>query len=192
MKKFTTLLDFHNYIPNCIICHKPTIISIDGALYAVGDNTRRSSSRARLCLNLHLKDDGFHSNKKAVVFFDFSNKILEGIDLVHRFVPHKTYLKKTCNTCHFKIYTDTFIQSINTKDSLPEARLACEEIHYTMKGGKSISVTKYHKIDKPGYSNESINIMLDNKPLPSSSLEFDKFENIEQLSKRINMIKLFH
>lgn len=188
MKKFTTLLDFHNYIPNCIICHKPTVISLDGALYPVGANARRWSSRERLCLNLSLKDDGFYSNKKkAIVFFDFSNKILEGINLVHRFVPHQTHLKKSCNTCHFKIYTDNFSEAINTQESLPAVSLASEEIHYTMKGGKSISVTKYHR-----YSNESINIMLDGKSLPSSSLDFDKFENIEQLSKRINMIKLFH
>ena len=202
MHTFNTLRELDSYIPNCIICRKSMGLTIDGLLSSLSAaKPRWSSGNERMQVKLHLKD-GIWSGKhksQAVVIDIVTNKVLQGEELVNRLMPQSTHVRKLCPTCHFKIHTvysnsiTSLTQGLNNKkDSLfPPLTIHSEELHYTMKGGKDVRITKYYNLNGV-LSGEAATIRLDNKFLPPVPLDFDKMRDLAHLNKRLATIKLFH
>lgn len=189
MKMFQTLKDYVNYIPNCFICQKPLYIILEGEL---------KTSLYSKCVLVPLKlSDGsdvlFSKNSKQPLIIGLENNLViedHGLfqDLSRR-IRHLT-IRKQCNTCDLKIHG--VFGELKTVKNLPPIYLSDEWVNYTITGGKRIMVYKYH--DRPeSLSPEVVVIKLDGKQVPMSiPFDFSKFNNLEQLNRRLKTIVVFH
>jgi hypothetical protein len=189
---FKTLEELENYIPNCIICGKHLQLFISGRLNAVSPaKPRWGSGQEQIRLPMVLKEGVFrskHKNHSVSVEYS-SNHIIDGQDIVNRlrFVE----AEKNCPTCHFKILAKAKDGQGHKENCLPPLTISHEELHYTMKGGKPIRITKYYGTGDT-LRGESATIRIDNKFLPPVPWDFDKFKDLAHLNKRIATIKMFH
>jgi hypothetical protein len=193
MRTFKTLSELNDYVPVCIICQKSMRLSIDGMLTSVAPNKPRwSSGRETIHLKLELKEGILRSKHKNhnVSIELVTNKIIDGQDMINRLMPSATYVRKICPTCHFKIHTEYRTGAIKKENCFPVLTIQHEELHYTLKGGKDVQITKYYNADKP--EAETATIRLESKFLPPVPLDFDKFRDLAQLNKRLDIIKIFH
>lgn len=184
MRTFKNIKALCDYIPNCIICSKELHYQIKGMLSAKLHDYRNGKY---VSIKLSRQDNILKSKHKsyAVAIDIESNDIIDGVDIIQRI--RSGTLEKTCTTCHFKIET-SFIEPIKNKFSATS--LTKEDIHYTLKGGKDISIHKWY--NNGSSSAWSSTITINNKSLPTVTLELDKFSNLEHLNKRISTIILFH
>jgi hypothetical protein len=189
MQKFKLLKELLDYIPNCILCHKPLRIVIEGRLSMVlPSKPRWGSGNEVVSLKLFPKDgilSSKHKNHSVAIELE-TNNIIDGQDLVNRMTPSQTYVKKNCPTCHFKIQTSYIKGDIKKENCFPVLTMYSEELHYTRKGGKDVFINKYHQAD-----GSKVSIRLDGKYLPPVPLDFDKFIDLAHLNKRIDTIRLF-
>lgn len=194
MHTFKTLNELLAYIPNCLICQKIMSISIDGTLSSVNTHKPRwSSGQERLSLKLTLKDGilcSKHKNHSLSIEAE-TNIVIDGLDMTKRFMPGTLYVRKMCPTCHFKINTVSQEGIIKKENGFPPLTIHSEELHYTMKGGKDVRITKYYQ-SHASLTGEAATIRLDNKFLPPVPLDFDKMRDLAHLNKRLATIKLFH
>lgn len=140
-------------------------------------------------LKMHLKDGILRSkHKKHSISIELAtNLIIDGQDIVNRLRANYTHVNKICPTCHFKIQAVYKEGSIKKENCFPPLTLHNEELHYTMKGGKSVDIQKHY-----GLNTNSATIRLENKYLPPVPWDFDKFKDLAHLNKRLATIKLFH
>lgn len=194
MRTFKTLNEVIDYIPNCLICQKGMTLSIDGVLSSqAGHHPRWSRGLESVKLKMGLVDGFLRSNHKNdnISICVSDNKIIDGWEIVNRLMPGTTYVRKMCLTCHFKIHTYHIGGAVKKENCFPPLTMHSEELHYTMKGGKDVRVTKYYHADG-SLTGEYATIKLDNKFLPPVPLDFDKFKDLVHLNKRLATIKLFH
>lgn len=196
MITFKTLQEFINYVPQCLICKKHLQLSFTGYLTSVKDKRPRwAGGREALTLKFENRDGVLYSKHKShVLHIDVAtNVVLMGHDLVDRFDTGNFYFNKNCPTCHLKISTTWSAPQLKKEKRFPELTLASEELHFTMKGGKDLSVKKYYSVFAAEPDNEnSAQLCLNHKYLPPVPFDFNKFNSFEQLVKRINTIVLFH
>lgn len=212
MRLFTTLEMLDNYIPNCFICHKKMQMILEGRLASISkDKPRWDSGRETAKLKLTLKDGLYYSSYKShnvICINPVDNKVVEGMDLISRMIVGSIYANKLCHTCHLKIKTEhrntatpstlqntaNFIKNefelINKEKRIPALALSQEELHYTLRGGVDVKISKYY--DHTNLDNCTALITLNHKHLPPMPLDFDKFKDLEHLNKRLATIKLFH
>lgn len=193
MHTFQTLAELNSYIPECLICRKPMRISIDGMLSSVASNKPRwNHGRETVHLKMELKEGVLRSKHKnhSVSIEIATNAIIDGQDMINRLTPGATYVRKMCPTCHFKIHTEYDKVADKKENCFPALTIQSEELHYTLKGGKDLQITKYYNTGN--LRGEAATIRMDNKFLPPVPLDFDKFKDLAQLNKRLDMIKIFH
>lgn len=194
MHTFKTPSDLLDYIPNCLVCGKTMNIVIDGMLAPVlPSKPRWGGGKENIHLRMILKDGVLRSkHKNHSVSIDASTGlIIDGQDIINRLTTNWTYVHKMCATCHFKI--TTIYKEGNTKKekSFPPLTIQQEELHYTLKGGKDIRITKYYN-QTGNLTGESATIRLNNKFLPPMPLDLNKFQDLAHLNKRLATIILFH
>lgn len=186
---FLTLQALLEYIPNCIVCTKPMNLQMSGTLaYQSG-----SHNRERYSMTLALKDNLLVSKHKShkLIINPIDNTVIESVDLAGRIISEYTSVKKMCPTCHFKIETFYSGNKAKKEKTFPALMLQNEELHFIMKGGKDVRVTKYYS----GNNNDreaTARIQLNGKYLPPMPFDFDKFNSFQALNKRINTIVVFH
>lgn len=185
-------------------------IYLDGRLSSVSDKKPRwNSGRSRLRVRVQLEEGLLHSTHKQhkITIDPVSNKVIEGLDLVERMLPDIVFANKSCPTCDFKIaaaylknpdpknanpwqkFNDDFGQ-LREKECFPPLALREEQVHYTLKGGIDIRILKSYPWPEP--NNITATIILNGKYLPPAPFDFNKFQDMEHLNKRIATIKLFH
>ncbi len=193
MKVFQTIQELVNYVPNCLICKKEMQVSLSTYLSS-NDPKRRVNSRESVSLRFELENCILHSKHKSyqLKIDTITNVILEGQDLADRFTTESTYIKKKCPTCHLKIETICSNGTIKKEKRFPDLTLRHEELHFTMRGGKDLSVSKYYSTNTSPEGDSQAQIMLNHKYLPPVPFDFNKFNSFEQLVNRINTIVLFH
>lgn len=186
---FQTLSELYAYVPTCLICAKDLYVSIEGTIYPVAANKPRFSrggQKVHFKVSLE-KDIVIAKSTNDTIRLDVnSNKILEGCDLVNRMLANQISVNKKCSTCHFKINTQ-YGSNTKRESYFPPMTLRSEELHYTLRGGKRVSIDKYYYDH-----NSTIHFKLDGKYLPPVPFEFNKIKNITHLNKRIATIVLFH
>jgi hypothetical protein len=192
MTSFQTLKQLIDYIPNCILCGKEMPIVIEGYVNGwakSGASWQRQFVRAKT----ELRDDIlFSKNRNVDLSIDVNNNhILKGQELIDSLIGNKINVNKGCTTCHFKILCASTSTLVKTKGVFPYIDLLSEEIHYTLKGGKDIAITKYYN-SQTTLRGEHANIRLNGKFLPPMLWDFSKFDSIEHMNKRVATIVMFH
>ncbi len=191
---FKSLNEFNNYIPTCVLCGKIMTVTVEGRLAPVlPSKPRWSSGQETVTLKLLLKDGVMRSKHKnhSLVIDGETNSIIDGQDLVNRFYPNSTYIRKTCATCHFKIVA-TYPKDYAKKATVfPYIILQQEELRYTLKGGKDVQIYKNYHTAIEG-RDKVADIRIDNKYLPPVPWDFSKFDDLDHLNNRIKTIILFH
>lgn len=209
MVVFNSLSEYMNYVPNCVVCGKYMELYIDGHLRSLTKKKPRyNHSRDHLYVKMQLEYTHLRSKHKQheIVINPETNEVTIGAELTNRLKEDRIYANKRCTTCHFKIsaafeapkganlssyyhYSDKI--GLFWKDNyFPPLSLKEEELHYTLKGGVDIRISKMYSW--PTTEDASAIISLGHKDLPPMPLNFDKFEGLEHLNKRIATIKLFH
>lgn len=194
MRTFPTLNDLNNYIPNCVICSKPMRFVLEGMISPIAPSKPRwGSGNERLRLKLELKEGVLRSKHKNhnVGVELATNQIVEGQGLIDRLVINGTQVHKLCPTCHFKINTRYETGNVKKTNCFPALTLQSEELHYTLKGGKDVNISKYYAAD-PNAKESAASIRLNGKYLPPVPLDFNKLSDLEHLNKRLATIILFH
>lgn len=195
MKQFATLKEYMEYIPSCLICQKPLSLTVEGYLVpSLPASNRRSSwgNHEIIKLRFQYKDGMLRTKHKtnSVAIEAHSNRIVDGADFLNRLVSGRTYANKMCSTCAFKI-TANYADERRKKDHFAPVSLYQEQLTYTMKGGKSIQIQKWYHGQEES-AGKMATIALDKKwfgkPIP---LEFAKFSDIVQLTKRLKTIIVF-
>jgi len=201
MKRFfKTIQDLIDYIPNCIICRKEMIISIEGVILPLLPSKNQYAKKENVQMILFLKDGIVRTKKRnlSLAIKAEDNFIIDGQDIVSRLMINWTYVKKICSTCNFKINTviDYKEGVIKKQNYFPPLIIDHEVLQYTFKGGKKVHITKYY--NDYYYNNrvlpsrsEAVTIRLNDKSLPPVPLDLDKFKNLDQLNKRLSTIILF-
>ncbi len=191
MLTFSTLNDLNNYVPNCVICSKPMHISITGIATGPANKPRWGSGSESIRVKFELKEGILRSkNEKHKMSIEMAtNAIIEGADLISRLLSAN--VTKGCPTCHFKINTGWGHHTEKKENCFPALTIESEELHYTLKGGKDIQISKYYRASDPERS-QTATIRLNNKYLPPIPFDFNKFSDLEHLNKRLDTIILFH
>lgn len=211
MTQFKTLEEFINYIPKCVICSKSMQLYIDGRLSSVsGNKPRWNSGRMRLRVKLDLEESILISRHKQykIGINPTTNQVVEGLEFVNRLNEDMIFANKSCPTCDFKV-TAAYLRNpdpkatanqwqkfnsdfgqVHEKDCFPPLALREEQVHYTLKGGIDVKIMKNYSWPDP--TNVQANILLNHKYLPPAPFDFNKFQDMEHLNKRIATIKLFH
>lgn len=198
MITFPTLNDLHNYVPTCVICSKPMRFALDGIASTALPAKRWGGSTESIRLKLDVKDGKLRTiaHEKAKKTYSLiiditTNQIVDGQDIIDRLKPGNVHLRKLCPTCHFKINTSWSNNSSKKKDCFPALTLQSEELHYTLKGGKDVTISKYYR-EGDADKGKSAHIRLSGKSLPPIPFDFNKFSDLEHLNKRLDTIILFH
>lgn len=207
MVAFNSLQEFINYIPQCVICGKSMDLFIEGQLSSVSKKKPRyNHGRDHLYVKMRSEYTHLRSLHKSyeISINPVTNEVTQGIDLINRLQDSMIYAHKSCTTCHFKIQA-AFWQKLPNRsyqtgsdkigqewkeNFFPPFSLKEEDLHYTLKGGVDIRIQKHYAW--PTLENTTASIILNRKSLPPMPLDFNKFEGIEHLNKRIATIKLFH
>jgi hypothetical protein len=190
MTKFNSLKELLDYVPNCLICGKGMVISIEGMFSAVDKSKPRWGSgwdpfKVRLVLEDNVLNTK-HKNHK-ISINPHNNEVIIGNDLVTRIVFNSTKVIKICNTCVFKIITNCDAQ--NLKNKFPTLTLKKEELSFTKKGGKAIQINSYYEL---GNSLARTFVYINKKSMPELTIDFSKISNFEHLNRRIDTIITFH
>lgn len=188
MPYFQNLQQLVDYVPNCFICNKQLGVSITTNLAT----TKKKDWPAKH-LNIRLEsNDGLlqsmHKTAKLTIN-PVDNTVTEGVDLVKEMIYPSSYVNKNCPTCHLKVQTNMVDPGKGKRDGFPRLILAREELHFTMKGGKGVFVSKYYSTNQ---EEEVAYIRVNGKHLPPLPFDFNKFSSLENLVKRINTLIVFH
>lgn len=194
MQTFEILSELNNYVPNCLICSKPMRFNLDA--FITSEKNKKplwGSGNTTLRLKMELKEGILVSTHRTInVSIDIAtNQVTDGADLMNRLGAGNTHIKKMCPTCHFKINTVYGRNNSKKENYFPTLTLESEELHYTLKGGKDVEISKYYRENDPSKS-KTATIRLSHKYLPPIPFDFNKFEDLEQLNKRLATIILFH
>ena len=210
MVAFNSLQEFIYYIPQCVICRKSMDLHIEGQLSSVSKKKPRyNHGRDHLYVKLRSEYTHLRSVHKSfeISIHPETNEVTVGAELINRMQDSMIYVHKSCTTCHFKIqasflkgqkssatssyyqYSDKIGQQWK-ENHFPPFSLREEELHYTLKGGVDVRIQKNYSW--PTTENTSAIISLARKELPPMPLDFNKFEGMEHLNKRLATIKLFH
>jgi len=203
MKIFNKLSELDNYIPNCLICKKPMQIILRGVI-SHSSHHRDYKSYQKLKLVFFKTDDNCYyiktkeKNTTNIKVQAVDNLVVEGSDLVAFLKDLK--ISKGCPTCHFRIETalqpilmsgPKLNNKINVDFYFPSLTLQREELHLTLRGGNSLMIDKIYYA---AINEDSVRTMisLNHKYLSDIPLELDKISDLDQLNKKIGMIKTFH
>lgn len=195
MKTFNTLQEYVDYVPTCLICKKEMRVSLTGTMQAtpVSGQKRWASSRKSLDIKFDIKEGVLvskHKTHKLSMKLD-DNSLVEGEDIVARLTSKLTFVKKSCQTCHVKIQANCSNPQFKKEKRFPALTLHSEELHFTMRGGKDLNVTKYYGSNDSSETEKSASIQINYKYLPPVPFDFNKFNSFEQLTRRISTIVLF-
>lgn len=184
-KSFNTLKEIFDYIPKCFICDKKLICKLD---------TRDKVIFKSFIFNLILKDDQIISTnkKEEKIIISLDNEIIQGKQRIKN-VGFDLTLIKACRTCNFNIFFSqrkdkTFVYN----NLFPQMNLAYITLQYTAKNNKRIYYSQDYRdhIENNTIKPSSV-ILLDGINLPSVNFDFEKINNLKDLNKKINMIKIF-
>lgn len=193
MKSFLNLQEAVDYVPTCLICGKNMRMTIDTSIVTeIKGKTRSvSSQRTYPRIEMQMVDGKLQSKHKQfdICINPITNEITVGAKDTQNFIWESTFFRKTCPTCHCKISMNCPRGAKSKEIPFPTLTLGREELHFTMKGGKSIRIDKYHRNDD---DNKNASIRFDEKYLPPLPFDFGKFNNFEQLINRIQTLILFH
>lgn len=186
MKIFETPETLFNYIPQCILCGKTMPLLIEGSLTAF--NAKRSwGSEERVRVSMDHENGIIQSkHKKYPITIEIhSGKIINGLDIFDRLRSDYTRYIKSCPTCDFKI--EFSFSQRPSKENFPYLVLKHEKLHYTLRGGREIEITKSYYDDK-----NLASIRIGKKFLPPMpGLDFNKFKNITHLNQRLSTLIVF-
>jgi hypothetical protein len=187
MSTFKTPQELLNYIPNCILCGKEMSLLIEGTMSnALAATSQHYMRDERLRVLLERKDNILYSkrNKHSITLEIDSGKIIDGKEIFSRMRMDYTNFTKFCNTCDFKILSQ--ITQLSKGDYFPILRWRNERLHYTLRGGREVEITRGH------YDPQKSSVRINKKFLPPMpGLEFSKFTNLDQLNQRLSTIIVF-
>lgn len=200
MIEFRNLQRLMDYIPNCVVCKKEMVLSIEGRLERVKNNKkpkRWNSGGTWVILRTRTKNELIHddllhfrSTKHLISVEPTRNKIINGLDVAQRLTFFN--VSKMCRTCDFKIHAKA--ESCGNSTHLPTLRLETESLNFTMKGGKKVRMYRaYRRIDPYPHEPAEITtqIYVENHLLPPLPLEFSKIKDINHLTRKIKTAIVF-
>lgn len=196
-RNFQRLMD---YIPNCVICKKEMVFSMEGRIARVKDNKKPKRwndggtwtilrTRAK---NELVHDDLLHfrNTKYHISIEPRRNKIIDGLDIAQRI--NSFSISKICRTCDFKIQAGA--EGCGNSTHFPTMQLSCETLNFTMRGGKRVRMYRGYRQLPPGTTQPteiSTQIYINDHILPSIPLEFSKIKDINQLTRKIKTAIVF-
>ncbi len=200
MIEFRNLQELMDYIPNCIICKKEMVLSMEGRIARVKDNKKPKhwndggtwtmlKTRAK---NELVHDDLLHfrNTKYHISIEPQRNKIIDGLDIAQRINIFN--INKVCRTCDFKI--QAMAESCGNSTHFPTTRLERETLNFTMRGGKMVRMYRsYRNLRAPGVPPKEVStqIYINDHMLPDLPLEFSKIRDIGQLTRKIKTAVVF-
>lgn len=178
MKQFHTLRELVDYIPNCVVCGKIMLFSIEG----LGFNKE-------VYIKLSLKDSILRSKsiQSSLSINVDTNEIIDGGTFLNALYNDTIKVIKKCRTCNFTIMSGSQKESRKTNE-FPILHLLTEELIFTGKKADLITVYKYHNSMRDGKAS----IFSQGKFLPQMPFDFAKFTNLKQIVRRIKTLKVFH
>ena len=191
MKVFNTLQELLEYVPRCILCQKNIPISIEGYLTSA-DAKKWYGRKQRVYFKLKIKDGVLRDKCRgqSIAIEASTNKLLEGGDFVNRLMLQPITVKKCCPTCAFKFIASYQDGNVKTTNTFPPLTLKSEELSFTMKGKKNISILKHYAFLQEGEEPKCI-ITYDRGSLEPIDLDFTKFTSLDQVAKKIKTIVTF-
>lgn len=191
MKTFSSIKEFIDYIPNCILCKKEMQI----AIHAI-----RKSEKNWNYDNIHIKtsviDNMIISKNKdyKLEINMYDNTIVSGSEFISSIENNTIDVNKSCKTCNFKIkaihnskYTSR--TKTNKIENFPSLVLAKEELYYTRNGGKNVVIVKYHP---PSYdASANMWITINNKKIQSFNLDLSKLKDLDHLNSKLSTLITF-
>lgn len=196
MKNFGTLQELLDYIPKCILCGKDMELRITGGVPSrqTSENYWKNND---VCLKMFLLEDKLHSKKckdYSLSVSPITNLITSGKNLISDMVSRsysRVTANKKCRTCFFQISTaySRDKETPKLRNYFPALTMQTEELHYTMKKGKSVKLYKYYRSDS--LTGENTNISVNFRSLKSIPLDFSKIHNMEHLNNKIKTLMVF-
>lgn len=191
-KNFDTLLNFHTYVPHCVICGKDMQYILTGwGAY----NVKQHVPKQRIRIRFIVKDNYLQSvskknqiqEKDSTVIELSSNHIINSTVTLSSLTSGE--LHKTCSTCHCKIITSfNFLK----KENFPSLSLIREEVRYVLKGGRPLEIDNNYQSWAWG-SEPTYSLRINGKYLLSPvPIDLSKFQDLKHLNKRLATIITFH
>lgn len=186
MQLFETPEALFNYVPQCVLCGKAMPLLIEGPL-SILPAKKIWGTEERMRVTMELKDGIMRSkHKKYSLSVDVAaGTIIDGQDIFDRLRTDYARYFKSCPTCDFKIECSGTARP--TRDRFPTLSLKNERLHYTLRGGKEIEISKSY------YDNKNLaSIRIGTKFLPPMpGLDFNKFKNLAHLNQRLATLVVF-
>lgn len=176
-----------DYVPHCLICGKQLELHLHGRIYRANDNV--AYHKSALHFRLKSKDEYLIGNNKKHSFAinPLDNEISSGKDTVNDLLVNRVMVNKKCYTCYFSIVTEHPGSKLVNYKKFPPLTLKNEEIYFTRKRGKPVSIYQNYHDD----STLRTNIVIDRRTVPSIYMDFSKFKNLDHLNERISTILTF-
>lgn len=183
MKVFSNFKELIDYVPNCLICGKQLGVHLFGC-YAFHN----------LRFSLKVKDGALVGKYKdrAIAINITDNSIILGQDTINQLMTNWVTVYKKCSTCRCTITTQYAVGYggtgiIKKHKNFPSLTLKSEEIHFTRKRNKLVSIAQTY-YDAPAISTF---ILINNKTVNPLYMDFNKFKNLNHLNERLSTILTF-
>jgi len=196
MKYFKTLQDLLDYVPNCLICGKILQLSIEGHW---GNSSIFDKTEFR-AIQTSYKENLLYSKHKIYSFCldPKNNEIISGKTFFKILSDRYISVYKKCHTCYCILKCSLADKQYKIHNFFSDLILDNEEIRYTMRNKKEISIYKNHGA-MYYYSNPSVagnnkmSITLNGKRMhyPNEYIDFSKIKNLSDLNKKISTIMVF-
>lgn len=194
MKYFKTLQDLIDYVPNCLICGKHLALLIEGRW---GNKFSKTDFRS---IKTSLIEDRLYSKHKVYNFCiePKTNEIISGKEYFKVMSDGHVTIYKKCDTCYCVLRFSLADKKNRNWSIFPDLLLDSEEVKYTMRGEKDISIFKNHdsiywKPLNPLIIEKRMSISINRKKeyYPNDYIDLSKIKDLSSLNKKISTIIVF-
>lgn len=192
MKVFSSFKELMDYVPNCIICGKLLQIHLKGSIRVIKTNVGNENwTLEKIHFHLKMKDELLVGNykKHSIAINPIDNKIVLGLGIIQHLLISWTWVSKKCSTCRCEV-TSKFIGNNKDFDKFPPLTLTNEELSFTRKREKAISIAQNYYADPPPSGVRTF-ILINNKPIKPLYIDFNQFKNLDHLNKRLSTMLVF-
>lgn len=199
MKSFNFIREFINYIPQCIVCGKDMLITINGTPNIESYYSKHTEISIKTCISNNYLLVSKNNKYQLIINVDNNNidvgkKLI--LSLIHKF--YNISLNKSCSTCKFfikSVFNTNMLSNYSVKNLIfPITFLSREELCYTKNHGKNIRIVKYYinnLIWNNSYPAHNVYMSIDNKSIKYPNLDFSKFKDLKHFNKRLSTILTF-
>lgn len=192
MKVFSNLQELIDYVPNCIVCGKVMDIYLKGSIKVPPILPFILWTLNNITFQLKMKDNLLvgRNKKTSIAINPVNNNIIEGEEFINHLASNWITVYKKCRTCRCEVVAKFTGSIIKNLKNFPPLTLAGEEICFTRKNEKPVRILQNYYED-PSKMGVQTYVMINNKPVNSFYVDFNKFKNLKHLNERLSTILTF-